>query len=99
MKDARFGTKLLRERRIEPVTGDPDWLEVTLKLQDDVIDSYRVVIENDRPLATGKQSVPIPRVKTGITENRFVTLQNAGRDEINVVDSRGFETVNRRVTP
>ena len=79
------------------VADNPDVVRVTLTLQDDVIDSYRVVIENDRQLSDARQDVPIPRVITGITEQRYATLQNAGRDEIEVLPSQDFQTLNRQL--
>ena len=97
MRDARINAKLVSETIIEDVVENPDVVRVTLNLQDEVIGSFRVVIENDRQLGSSRQTVPVPRVLTGITEQRFATLQNAGRDEINVLPGEGFQSLNRQL--
>ena len=85
MQNARINAKLVSETIIERVADNPDVVRVTLNLQDEVIDSFRVVVENDRELSSDRQNVPVPRVLTGDTQERFATLQNAGRDEISAV--------------
>jgi len=97
MRKARINAKLVSETIIEEVTDNANAVRVTLKLQDEVIDSFRVVIENDRPLSESRQSVPIPRVLTGVTEQRFATLQNTGRDEISVLPLEDFDLLNRQL--
>ena len=97
MRNARINAKLVSETIVEDVADDPDVVRVTLNLQDDVIDSFRVVVENDRQLSSDRQNVPVPRVLTGVTEQRFATLQNAGRDEINVLPGVNFQSLNRQL--
>lgn len=97
MRNARINAKLVSETLIDDVVDNASVVRVTLNLQDEVIDSYRVVIENDRQLSEARQSVPIPRVLTGVTEQRYATLQNAGRDEISVIPSDGFQSLNRQL--
>lgn len=97
LRSARIVAKLVSEIDIADVEDNADVVRVTLTLQDDVIDSYRVVIENDRQLSDERQDVPIPRAITGVTEQRYATLQNAGRDEIEVLPSTGFRPLNRQL--
>ena len=97
MRDARINAKLVSETIIDDVADNPDVVRVTLNLQDEVIDSFRVVVENDRQLSGARQTVPVPRVLTGTTEQRFATLQNAGRDEINVLPGENFQSLNRQL--
>ncbi len=97
MRNARIIAKLISETVIEDIADNPNAVRVTLTLQDDVINSYRVVIENDRPLGDTRQNVPVPRILTGTTEQQYVTLQNAGRDEIEVLPSDDFQTLNRQL--
>ena len=97
MQNARINAKLVSETIIDRVTDNPDVVRVTLNLQDEVIDSFRVVVENDRELSSDRQNVPVPRVLTGDTQDRFATLQNAGRDEISVLPGKGFQTLNRQL--
>ena len=97
MRNARINAKLVSETIIDDVVDNPDAVRVTLNLQDEVIDSFRVVIENDRQLSDAIQNVPVPRVLTGVTEQRFVTLQNAGRDEISVLPGEDFQSLNRQL--
>ena len=97
MQNARINAKLVSETIIERVADNPDVVRVTLNLQDEVIDSFRVVVENDRELSSDRQNVPVPRVLTGDTQERFATLQNAGRDEISVLPGKGFQSLNRQL--
>ena len=97
MQNARINAKLVSETIIDRVADNPDVVRVTLNLQDEVIDSFRVVVENDRELSSDRQNVPVPRVLTGDTQERFATLQNAGRDEISVLPGKGFQSLNRQL--
>ncbi len=98
MKSARIRAQLISETTIEPAAApNTDMVQVTLNLQDDVMDSYRVVIENDRSLDNKNQIVPIPVVLVGETIGRYATLQNAGRDEINVQETEDFQPLNRQL--
>ena len=97
MRNARIKAKLVSESIIEDVVGDANIVRVTLNLQDEVVDSFRVVVENDRPLSESRQSVPIPLVLTGVTEQRYATLQNTGRDEISVLPLDDFKLLNRQL--
>ena len=97
MQNARINAKLVSETIIDRMADNPDVVRVTLNLQDEVIDSFRVVVENDRELSSDRQNVPVPRVLTGDTQERFATLQNAGRDEISVLPGRGFQSLNRQL--
>lgn len=97
MRNARINAKLVSESIIEDVVGDANIVRVTLNLQDEVVDSFRVVVENDRPLSESRQSVPIPLVLTGVTEQRYATLQNTGRDEISVLPLDDFKLLNRQL--
>ncbi len=98
MRNARIIAKLVRETTITDVADNPQVVRITLDLQDDVIDNFRIVIENDRPLSDMPQPVPMPRVLTGVTEQRYATLQNAGRDEIDVLESPDFRPLNRELS-
>ncbi len=97
MRNARINAKLVSETIVDDVAGNADAVRVTLNLQDEVIDSFRVVVENDRQLSSDRQNVPVARVLTGVTEQRFVTLQNAGRDEISVIPGTDFQSLNRQL--
>ncbi len=97
MQNARVNARLVSEILRDDVAGNANTVRITLNLQDEVIDSYRVVIENDRQLGEARQNVPIPRVLTGLTEQRFATLQNAGRDEISVIQGVDFQPLNREL--
>ncbi len=98
LRNARIAARLVSETTIEDVVDNPEAVRVTLDLQDEVIDSYRVVIENDRQLNDAQQRVPIPRVLTGVTEQQYATLQNVGRDEITTLPSPDFQTLNRQLS-
>ena len=95
MKDADISAYRLRQKTVTPVEGT-DYVRVLLELQDAVSDDYRVVIENDRAIVPGRQLAPLPLIDTGTVNNRFVTLENAGRDEIVVDLVPAMESINRQ---
>lgn len=96
LRDARINARLVSETVITDIENS-DQVLVTLKLQDNVIGDYRVVVEFDRELPEGEQIVQLPRVRTGTVKSQFITLQNAGRDEINIVSQDGMQRLNRQL--
>jgi hypothetical protein len=88
--NARFRVPSLRSKTITAIENEPDWIQVQLDLQDELMDQIRVVVENDRLADTETQVVPIPRVQTGTIEQQYVTLQNEGRDELVIEQSTGM---------
>jgi hypothetical protein len=100
LETARINAPMLRQKTIEDAgTG---LKRFRLELQDDVTGQYRILIENDRALLTGKegesevQTAPIPVLETGRTDQRFVTLENASRDEVVAVDQVELSPLNRQ---
>ncbi len=100
MKDCRVRTgNLFHQKEIEPVQRDPSLLRLRITLQEEVMGELGVVVENDGPLSPGEdREVPIPVVETGDVLRRFVTLEQAGRDEIVVRDemTSGLEAIRRQ---
>ncbi|MCU0982765.1 MAG: hypothetical protein MUF25_26690, partial [Pirellulaceae bacterium] len=90
MEHARINAPKLRQKTIQDAAEGRKLFR--LELQDDTLGQYRVLVENDRVLLSGGQqeselqTAPIPELRTGRTDQRYVTLENAGRDEILVVD-------------
>ncbi len=82
MTNARIHAPLLQQKKITPVTDQPDRVRVQLLLQDEIMGQFRVVVENDRVLTSEQQLAPIPIVETGATDRRLITLENASRDEL-----------------
>ena len=99
MRDARISVPLLRQKTIEPV-GEPEnsQIRVRLALQDEVMNDFRVLVENDRLLTDERFSVPIPQVETGETDRRYVALESAGRDEVLVEKSVGVDALEQEQT-
>jgi hypothetical protein len=99
LQNARINAQLVREKTIQPAAApNQGMIQVTLDLQDEVMETYRVVIENDRQLADADQVVPMPIVETGETVQRYVTLQNAGRDELKVIPGEEFERLHPQLS-
>lgn len=99
LKDARIKADLVREKTIMPVGDDanPKQYRVTLKLQDFVIDEYRVLLELDRGLTAELQAASIPAFEAGVENvGKYVTLQNSGFDELLVKGSLGLQSLDRR---
>lgn len=94
LRDAEITAPMIRQRRVVP-SDDERYDMVTLDLQDAVTGQYRVVVSHDRALASGPQAAPLPRVDTGTVNNRYVTLENSGRDELVVDETAGMEPVSR----
>ncbi len=90
LREARISAPLLRQKTVEDVerTGQ---VRVRLELQDEVVGQFRVLVENDRPLSSEPQSVPIPQVETGQTTQRFVSLETSGREEVLIDQQEGLE--------
>lgn len=88
MAAARIRVPALRHRTVEPGFGTEDdpRVRVTLELQDELMDTIRVIIEHDQVLSTDPHPAPIPIVETGEPLEQYVTIQNSSRDEVIVVD-------------
>ncbi len=100
LEKARIKAPLLRQKTVEDA-GD-GWKRFRLELQEETKEQYRVVVENDRLLTTSggdaaeMPETPIPVLETGSTVARYVTLENAGRDELIAGDEVGVERLNRQ---
>ena len=98
---ARLNVKLLKSKTVEPATDSqgqpiPGWVRFRIELQDYVRGQFGVVVMHDRLLTTAPQTVAIPRVETGRTEQRLVAIENAGRDEI---DTEGAASGLEKLSP
>ena len=97
LKDARISVPLLREKIIEPGPAGPEpMVRVRLVLQDAVMDEFRVLVEDDRLLTREAHSAPIPMVETGRTDQRYVVLESAGRDEVVIEQREGLDVLTRQ---
>jgi hypothetical protein len=102
LKDARIQVPLLRQKTValirgsdQKTTSDP-FIRVEITLQDAVSEKFRVMIQNDRLLSAAPQQAPIPVVETGRADRQSVVLENAGRDEVEVVRRPGLEPLGRQ---
>lgn len=94
-RGARIKAPLLREARFEPVPDRPDWLDMTVTLQDEVMEQLVILLERDRGAGGGVPALHPPEVLTGRARHAFLTVENAGRDEIRVASSTGLEPLTR----
>ena len=91
LKDAVIVAQMVRSIQRVPTNEQSDApVKCTIELQEDVMGEYRILVQNDSPLPSGPHSVPIPVILTGNVDNRFVTLENSGRDELVVDSLRGI---------
>ena len=95
LKDARINAPLLREKTITPVDGGKEVM-VSLRLQDEVMREFSVLVESDRLLSSDAQTVTVPSILTGRTDRQYITLENAGRDEIVVERTSGLDPLGRQ---
>jgi hypothetical protein len=99
LERARVKAPMLRQKHLSEAT--PGWKRFRLELQDEVMGQYRVLLEHERLLRTEKQAeselheAPIPVLKTGRTDQRYVTLENASGDELLPVDQKGLQPLGR----
>ena len=81
--------------RVEKTRRDDGWVEFKVNLQDRVLRSYRLAVQLDTGL-TAEWSATLPMNLTGETTQRFVTVQNMGRDELVFQPTAGVEEVVRQ---
>jgi autotransporter-associated beta strand protein len=94
MKGYRLNARMLRNK---PVDEEADgMIRVPLEFQEEVMGQLRVLVENDRLLKRGETySAPIPVVdeKDWRTDRQYVSLQSAGRDEVEISTPVGLEAL------
>jgi len=91
LKDAVILAQMVRNIQRTPTSDQVDApVQCVIELQEDVMGQYRILVQKDSPLPTGLQLAPIPSILTGTVENRFVTLENSGRDELVVEALKGI---------
>ncbi|GAB6166585.1 hypothetical protein JCM19992_25850 [Thermostilla marina] len=98
MQGCRVAAPMVRTEDIVFDEKDPNSpVEVRLTFQDDVMDDLRVLVRNDRLVDDQRHPAPVPfavAVDDGIAVRageRYVTLQNVGRDEVVEETAEGVE--------
>lgn len=100
MDNPRIQAPMLRQMMITDAGNG--YNRVQLELQGEILPEYRVLIEHDRLLPTRgdeqsePQATPVPILEDVRTDQRYVTLEEAGRDEVAVVDQVGVELLARQ---
>ncbi|MCL2348073.1 MAG: hypothetical protein FWC50_07390, partial [Planctomycetaceae bacterium] len=98
MADARIDAPLLQRKELKE-SENGETVLVTLLLQDEIMNEFRVLIRNNRELVSGKHyDATIPKIRTGRVLNQYVVLENAGSlDELQIGDGKdGGKPVNMR---
>ena len=76
MRSARISAPMLRQKTIELLEKEAmPRVRVRLELQEQVMGSLRVLVENERLLSGEKYAVPVPVVESGRTDYRYITLE------------------------
>lgn len=96
LAEAHMRIPLLRSREITPISGEPERVRVRVELQDEVMDQLLILLEHDRALKPGAVELRGPRIRTGRVGRSYFTLENAGRDELRLLDTNGLETLTRQ---
>ncbi|QDS88019.1 hypothetical protein EC9_22050 [Rosistilla ulvae] len=95
LADATIQQASLRRKTIAAVAERPDYVRVTIQLQDDMMGQVRALVRQTRLLDDAPQTIPIPILETGQTIGRFATLENDGRDEVVIDEPIGMEPLGR----
>ena len=91
LKDSVILAQMVRSIQRTPTSEQADApVQCVIELQEDVMGQYRILVQQDSPLPTDLQPIPIPSILTGKVESRFVTLENSGRDELVVEALNGI---------
>lgn len=96
LQHAEVHVPLLLEKSVEPVAEQPGMVRFRVRLQDDVIGTLAVLVEQTGPLREAAHEAALPKIETGSTQHRFVVFENQGRDEIVVTESNGVREVSRQ---
>jgi len=96
LADARLRVPLLRRSTATPLADDPEWVEMRIELQDEVMGQLLILVEHDRILNAGPISAWTPQALTGRLDRHYLTLENAGRDEVTVIGSEGLDPLTRQ---
>jgi hypothetical protein len=96
LAEAHMRIPLLRSREITPIPGDPERLRVRVELQDEVMDQLLILLEHDRALKPDSVELRGLRIRTGRVGRSYFTLENAGRDELRLLETHGLETLTRQ---
>jgi|GEM_PF-4401405 len=94
-QDAVIQTPPLREKRFLEVPGQPEWVDLHLTFQDKLMGQLVVLLERDRSAETDRVSLMKPIVLTGREHRAFFTVENAGRDELQIEKPQGVEALSR----
>lgn len=96
LADARIEAPMVRQKTVVSVDeSDGAPVRVRLQLQDSIMGRFAVIVQNDRLLGSGLQTVPIPVIETGETDSRMLTLENASRDELLTEEMVSVEALDR----
>jgi hypothetical protein len=86
-------------RQIKVVTpSEPtlaSYVRVSIELEDEFLGDYRVQILHDQILADGATTLRMPVLETGSRHRRYLILESAGRDEVEVANVQAMESLTR----
>jgi len=94
-RDAGIQTPLLREKRFREVPDQPEWVDLELTFQDKLMGQLVVLLERDRSAETDRVTLRKPIVLTGREHRAYLTVENAGRDELRIEQAKGVEALTR----
>ncbi|MDP1560865.1 MAG: hypothetical protein Q8M16_05670 [Pirellulaceae bacterium] len=82
--------------RIERNAGDNDTVRFVVFLQDRIVGDYRLIATLDRVVLQTDRYATIPQNLTGETRNRWITAQNAGNLELELLPRRDVTQIQRQ---
>ncbi len=80
------------ERQAQSIDGQR-FTRFRLKLQDEIMGQFRVLLEHDEPVGRESVTITVPHVTDARSVVRLLALETAGRDEIRVQQVTGFSAV------
>ncbi|MBL8853866.1 MAG: hypothetical protein JNK57_07825 [Planctomycetaceae bacterium] len=82
--------------RIERNAADNDQIRFIVFLQDRIVGDYRLLATLDRPVLQTDRFATIPQNLTGETRNRWITAQNSGNLELELMPRQDVSPIQRQ---
>ncbi len=97
LRTARINARNVRRQTVEE-KGDKipaGFVRLRVELEDEFLGQYQLLLEHDRLLTSGQQTLALPALDQGTGRRRLVMVESAGRDEVVIEKTVGLEPLTR----